>query len=1123
VIQVVTASGIQLSPAISVTLTIGTVSTGGLTVGTGQMSFNVAPFSAAMTQFTSVSTTANTNTQVAVQVTYASATTGWLSTSAPNGFTVSSSSPYTNFGITVNPSFLPSGTYIGNVNLSSSAGTASITVTLAVGVGTSPLSASPNPINISLPAGSTAPNSQNLTVSSSSGPVSFTASAATATPSGGNWLTVNPAQTLTVSPGSNQTLQVTVNPNGLASSTTPYTGTITLTPAGQPALQIPVNLTIGGAATLSASPLQFNFAYQTGTTFPPAQTLTLSSNGAAVSFFVSATVSNSPTNWLVVNPQSGQTSGTSGGASQVSVQVNPSNLPVGTYQGQIMVSGSGNSQTIPVTLLVTNLPIITFNNGSTTFNYQYSSLTAPASQSLTVTSSGNQFSFTTATSPAQGGANFLTVNPISGTTPQQLTLSVNPSVLATLAPGTYTETLSIDATGAGNNPASYTVVLNVTNSVLIVPSQNSMSFNYEINQAAPQVQTLNINSSGTSLQFSATATTNNCGNFLSVASQGSSTPGNLAVSVNTAGLTAGTCTGNIVVTATGAGNSPLSIPVTLYVSTTSLLNVSPSVINLTTTAGTSPASQILALTSTDTNAINFTVGSSTNNGSGWLTVGPGSGSTPENLTVAFSTASLPVGSYSGTITISANGPANAPVTIPVNLTVTSSTTASATPSSLNFTQAFGGPAPAAQTVQIASSTSGLTYSTSASTYGVGTWLSVSPAGGTTNSSISVSVNGSGLNQGSYSGVVTVTIPGAANSQINIPVTLTIGPSQTLAVATTSLTYTYQVGATTTPAAQTVQVTSTGGNVAFTAAVSSSPSGLFTLTPTSGNTPASLSIGVAPSVLSTLSAGSYTGSVTVSSPSVTGSQIIGLTLTVQAAPQPVLTTIANGASNQAGAVSAGEVIAIFGTNIGPATPVGLTLTSSGSVSTTLSNTQVLFDNVAAPLIYASSGQINAIVPYEIAGRVTTNVTVQRNGVASGSLTLQVAASAPAIFSLSQGGNGQGAILNFDGTVNGASNPAKGGSVIVIYATGEGQITPPVATGSVTPATGTSFPKPVANVSVTIGGQPAQIQYAGEAPGLVSGVLQVNCVVPTGLGTLPQTIVLTVGSNTNSLQNITVAVD
>ena len=544
--------------------------------------------------------------------------------------------------------------------------------------------------------------------------------------------------------------------------------------------------------------------------------------------------------------------------------------------------------------------------------------------------------------------------------------------------------------------------------------------------------------------------------------------------------------------------------------------------NVSTQVGNSPANQTVALTSTDSaTAIPFNVSSTTNNGGGWLLVGPTGGNTPTNLTVGFQTGGLPVGTYTGSITVTATMAGIAPVVIPVTVVISSSNTAAAAPQSLTFGQPFNGPAPPSQTIAVSSTIAGLSYAASATTYSGGSWLSVTPTGGTTPGSVTVSVNGANLGMGPYSGVITIVIPGASNTPLNIPVTLNIGPPQSLSVTPATVNFAYQSGTATGPAAQALQVGSTGGSVPFTVTTTSTPTGLVVVTPTSGATPASVSVSLNQAILATLAIGSYQGQVSILSPA-GGNQTVNVFVTVAAAPAPAIISVTNAASGQGGAISPGEIVAIFGTNMGPAVGVGLQLVN-GSVSTILANTVVTFDGIQAPLIFVSANQINAIVPYEINGRVNTSVSVQRNGLSSPPVLYNVAATVPAIFSASQGGNGQGAILNFNNTFNSAANPAAKGTVIQIFATGEGSLTPAVLTGSVTSATGPNFPKPQASVSVTIGGQPAQVLYAGEAPGLVSGVLQVNVVVPTAIsGTGPQTIVLNVGAGTNNQQTITVAV-
>jgi uncharacterized protein (TIGR03437 family) len=201
----------------------------------------------------------------------------------------------------------------------------------------------------------------------------------------------------------------------------------------------------------------------------------------------------------------------------------------------------------------------------------------------------------------------------------------------------------------------------------------------------------------------------------------------------------------------------------------------------------------------------------------------------------------------------------------------------------------------------------------------------------------------------------------------------------------------------------------------------------------------------------------------------------------------------------------------------------TVTASGTVPTTLAGVTVTFNGVPAPLLFVAGGQINAIVPYEVAGQTSVPVVVNNGTASSATFTVSVTAVVPAIFSLAENGSGQGAILNSNGTVNGPSNAAAPDSIISIYATGEGQLVPAGTTGCITGGT-LPLPKPVAAVSVTIGGLPAtSIAYAGEAPGLVCGVIQVNATIPPGVGAGPQPVVLTIGSASNTGQAITVAVN
>jgi uncharacterized protein (TIGR03437 family) len=216
-------------------------------------------------------------------------------------------------------------------------------------------------------------------------------------------------------------------------------------------------------------------------------------------------------------------------------------------------------------------------------------------------------------------------------------------------------------------------------------------------------------------------------------------------------------------------------------------------------------------------------------------------------------------------------------------------------------------------------------------------------------------------------------------------------------------------------------------------------------------------------------------------------------------------VLNGASMQAGPLAAGEIVSIFGAGIGPATAVTAALDASGLLPKSLGGVQVLFDGWPAALYYVSGKQLNVQVPYYVSGQPTTQIEAYYLGSVVARTTLAVADTAPGVFTLA-GGTGQAIVVNEDGTLNSTLNPAARGSVVVLYATGEGQTNPSGVNGQPAAA---PYPKPLSGVSLRIGGYPAEILYAGAAPGY-AGLMQINARVPSGYagsGVLPVT--LTVG--------------
>ncbi len=241
------------------------------------------------------------------------------------------------------------------------------------------------------------------------------------------------------------------------------------------------------------------------------------------------------------------------------------------------------------------------------------------------------------------------------------------------------------------------------------------------------------------------------------------------------------------------------------------------------------------------------------------------------------------------------------------------------------------------------------------------------------------------------------------------------------------------------------------------------------------------------------------------------------------PAPTIAAVVNAANFAKGPVSPGEIITIGGTNLGPTPAVNLQLDANGKVAASLGGVQVLFDGTPAPLTYVSGTQINAVVPYEISGTLKPSVQVEYLGQMSSAFSLAASATAPALFTMNASGTGPGAILNQDNSYNGPTNPAPKGSYVVLYLTGEGQTGPPGITGKVTAVSATPplTPQPLLPVTVSINGQPAGVAFYGEAPGLVSGVMQINVQVPLTApsGDLP--IVVSVGGSSTQ-PGVTVSV-
>ena len=211
-------------------------------------------------------------------------------------------------------------------------------------------------------------------------------------------------------------------------------------------------------------------------------------------------------------------------------------------------------------------------------------------------------------------------------------------------------------------------------------------------------------------------------------------------------------------------------------------------------------------------------------------------------------------------------------------------------------------------------------------------------------------------------------------------------------------------------------------------------------------------------------------------------------------------IVNAASFAPGidAISPGEFIAIYGTGLAPKAAVSLPPypPSLGGVTVTIGGIQ-------APLYFVGSTQINCLVPYGVTG-TTAAIAVTSNGVISNTVTVPLAKTSPGVFSLDGTGTGDGAVLHADASIVNPASPAKKGEIVVLYMTGLGALTLPVADGhgatAIDNAT-TALQIYVAGIPVP----PADVSYSGLS--VLPGLYQINFRIPATLtvsGELPVAI-------------------
>ncbi len=747
-----------------------------------------------------------------------------------------------------------------------------------------------------------------------------------------------------------------------------------------------------------------------------------------------------------------------------------------------------------------------------------------AAPELTLSLAGSipNLAFTVTVATTSGG-NWLAASPQSGAVPGQVRLTAN---ITGLAPGAYQGTVRI--TVPGTAPGSVTVPVSLTVQAgdppkLTLESQR-ISFAFSTGAGPSSAQLTLRNTGGAPLNFTASASAAT-GNWLTATpAQASLGPGEsqaVTITATPGSLAAGTYPGEVAIASATTGErivSPVAMTITRQTRT---ILLSQTGMTFTAVAGAAnPLPQDLAILNIGQGAMNWTAGAATFKGGNWLALSTAAGlvATPftdfSHVAIAVNAAGLSPGDYFGQIQVNAEGADNGPQSISVALTVLpagSDPGPEIRPTGLVFS-ALQSSAPGAQTVVISNSTAqNANYSSGRLTLDGAAWLEHEPSTAAVPPGQPVRVlvqpNFTNLAPGVRRGVITLLFNDASNSIRNIAVLSVVAPPASgaskdgaraagacsqLLLQPTSLRAGFNVAA---RRAQPIEVRALDDcGVAITA-------GSFSVGFSNGDPGLKLNHtgnGLWTGTWQPRAAGaaqvrlSITGFATRGATNLANQvDITGNVGAGAAIPSVVPGAVVNAASYEGRFIAPGGYVSIFGDQLA----TGSGQAQSLPLPNRLSDAEVIIGGRSLPLNFASNGQINAQIPYDLPLNTEHQIVVRRGDTISVPEVVTVASAQPAIYTQDQSGRGPGVIVKANNSVVTPANPVRSGEVIVIYCNGLGAVNPPVAAGRPAPLAG-PLSNTVNPVTLSIGGRPATVSFAGLTPG-IPGLYQINAVVPAGL--------------------------
>lgn len=547
----------------------------------------------------------------------------------------------------------------------------------------------------------------------------------------------------------------------------------------------------------------------------------------------------------------------------------------------------------------------------------------------------------------------------------------------------------------------------------------------------------------------------------------------------------GTYDGTLTLSLQGLPNPQRVVNVHYVIDPPAVIQVSPTLVTMHVIRNQPVAMAVLQVTSASPNVgFGIFVGMCPT----WLKATQVGTTTPGQIQITADSTVAETGYYS--VLMSVTGESGPGTLVTIQVDVSTGAPLDVTPSQISYTFYRNGPyALQYQTLAITAATA-----TPISLSLDQTWV-MAIASGVTPTTVTLVFNPANLPEGIHNANLTIS---GNNATVVVPIEWKLYDTPTLVFSgPSSFAFQYQIGDAPPPTQQ-LQITSPTITAAGFAANASNYPSFLTVSPPYGGTPATLNVGVNPTGLAP---GTYKVNLMVSSNEylmVQSTTTFPVTLTVTANPNAPAATIAAvaDAANYLPGVSPGEIVSIWGSGLGPATLVTGAPDSTGKFPFSLAGTTVYFDGIAAPIVYASDKVTAVVAPFEIAGQAQTEVTVETGGKPSAPFTMAVNGANPGIFTTDASGSGAAAVLTY---------PQR---IFVLYATGLGVTTPVLVDGSLNEL---PLAKLNANVRVLVGGQDGVVQYAGPAPGLIAGAVQINIQVPDSVPSGPATVLVVADGN------------